>query len=102
MTTLEEGAGPAAVAAQVRAHDVAVTEAERAAAESALAALDVHRLVVEQGDPVDPAQHHVVETVPSGPARAPASVVDVVRPGWTGPQGIIRPSEVRAAVAAAP
>lgn len=86
----------------VRAHDLAVSEAEWAAAEAALDVLDVHRLVVTPGDPIDPAVHHVVEVVPPGPGHAPAAVIDVVRPGWVGPQGVVRPSEVRAAGAGDP
>lgn len=51
----------------------------------------------ESGVPFDPARHEVVAVVPPDEGTSPGLVVDVVRPGYGGPERQLRPAAVTVA-----
>ncbi|GAA4252736.1 nucleotide exchange factor GrpE [Dactylosporangium darangshiense] len=48
------------------------------------------------GEPFDPARHEAAEAVPD-PQAPPGTVVRVMRPGYGGPEGLLRPAVVAVA-----
>lgn len=46
------------------------------------------------GDPFDPAVHHVISTVPAGPAVPDGVVIAVAKPGYGSAEALLRPASV--------
>lgn len=90
--------GPRSVEELITAHDVAADDAERAAVEAELAGHGVERVMAQAGDPIDPAIHNVVQVEQSSASYSSPAVTRVVRPGWKGPTGLIRPADVTGAL----
>lgn len=63
----------------------------------ALDALEVRPLAADPGQAFDPARHQAVSQVASGAAdaRAPGTIHDILRRGWTWRGAVLRPAQVR-------
>jgi molecular chaperone GrpE len=74
----------------------AIIEGVRAVRDQAIAVLARlgYELQDEAGVPFDPARHEVVAVVPPDEGASPGLVVDVVRPGYGGPEHQLRPAAV--------
>lgn len=79
-----------------KADPSAIVEGVRAVRDQAVAVLARlgYELQDEAGVPFDPARHEVVAVVPPDEGTSPGLVVDVVRPGYGGPERQLRPAAV--------
>lgn len=77
----------------------AIVEGIRTVRDQAIAVLARlgYEIQDESGVPFDPARHEVVAVVPPDEGTAPGLVVDVVRPGYGGPERQLRPAAVTVA-----
>ena len=89
---------PVEASALITAHDLAVTDEDRAELARRLAEHGILAAPVRPGDPLDPRLHNVVGRWPVGESETPRTVANVERPGWLltreGDVQMLRPADV--------